>query len=341
MDLLPSDEQTQIVDTIKGVLADQAPIDRLREHGAIGNPDAALWPKLGELGFLGLSLTEAQGGVGLGATEEMLIFVEFGRYLISLGVFGLILGARVAALAGDQEQRDEFLSGAVAIGIANARGPVRIDDGSVTGEFHLFESASTPWVLLLSERGAGLFLRSDFKTIEEVHATDAVLSLERATLDGSRPRFWVSTEQDNIHSRALMLLGAYAVGIGEGARDMAVEYSKVREQFGRPIGSFQAIKHICADMAIRSEAALCQASFAALALANGLEDTDFHAVASKIVATETARRNAAANIQVHGAFGFTSEANAHHYLKRAHVADLLWGSLREQRERILTFPTPA
>jgi alkylation response protein AidB-like acyl-CoA dehydrogenase len=120
-----------------------------------------------------------------------------------------------------------------------------------------------------------------------------------------------------------------------------VEYAKVREQFGKQIGSFQSVKHICADMAIRSEAALCQASFAALVLANDLADTDFHAVASKIVATDTAVKNAAASIQVHGAYGFTAEANAHHYLKRAHVTDMLWGSLREQRERILTFPTPA
>ena len=91
---------------------------------------------------------------------------------------------------------------------------------------------------------------------------------------------------------------------------------------------------------LRSEAAMCQAAFASLVLACRHQDADFHAVASKIVAIDTALKNAAANIQVHGAFGFTSEANAHHYLKRAHVADLLWGSLREQRERILTFPTP-
>ncbi len=168
-----------------------------------------------------------------------------------------------------------------------------------------------------------------------------MLTLERARLAADKPRLWVARSADNIHSRALMLLGAYAVGLGEGARDMAVDYAKIREQFGKPIGAFQAIKHICADMAMRSEAALCQASFASLVMADGLPDTDFHAVASKIVATEVAMKNAAANIQVHGAFGFTSEANAHHYLKRAHVADLLWGSLREQRERILTFPTPA
>jgi alkylation response protein AidB-like acyl-CoA dehydrogenase len=122
---------------------------------------------------------------------------------------------------------------------------------------------------------------------------------------------------------------------------MAIDYAKIREQFGKPIGSFQAIKHICADMAIRSEAALCQSSFAALAFDEGGPDGDFHAVASKIVATDTATKNAAANIQVHGAFGFTAESDAHHYLKRSHVADMLWGDLKMQRERLLDLPTPA
>ncbi len=340
MDLLPSDDQVQIVDALRSVLTDHAPVDRLRAHGAIGNPDAALWPRLGELGFLGLGLGEAQGGVGLSAAEEMLVFVEYGRHLLSPGVFGLVLAARVAASAPDGALLEQLLSGSVAVGLANPRGPIDVGD-AISGEVHLFEAAEAPWILLTVEAGAGLFRREDFLDIAHVDATDATLTLERARLERAAPRLWVPSGRDAIHSRALMLLGAYAVGLGEGARDMAVEYAKLREQFGKPIGAFQAIKHICADMAIRSEAALCQASFAALVLADSSPDLDFHAVASKVVATDAALKNAAANIQVHGAFGFTAEANAHHYLKRAHVADLLWGSLREQRKRLLTFPTPA
>lgn len=341
MDLLPSDEQTQIVDSIKAFLVGEAPVDRLREFGAIGNPDAALWPKLGELGFIGIGVDESVGGIGLTAAEEMLIFREFGRHLISPGIFGLVLGAQIAALSGAADFRDELMAGAIPVGLANPRGPVTINSGTISGDFHLFEAASAEWIVLVVPEGAGLLRRADFADIAHVQATDSVLVLERARLADVKPVYWVSNQDHMISSRALVLLGAYAVGISEGARDMAVEYAKVREQFGKQIGSFQAVKHICADMAIRSEAALCQASFAALVLANGLADTDFHAVASKIVATDTAVKNAAASIQVHGAYGFTAEANAHHYLKRAHVADMLWGSLREQRERILTFPTPA
>lgn len=336
MDLLPSDDQQQIVDTIKDFLANEAPVDRLRAFGAIGNSDHALWPQLGALGFFSLGLPEDKGGVGLTAAEEMLAFQQFGYQLLSIEIFGIVLGARIAAFAGDEALRDDLLSGAVRVGIANPRGA-----GAGPRDYHLFEADKARLILLVEENGAALYARNAFADVRRVESTDSVLVLERATMADVEPLLRVDSSADNIQSRALMLLGAYAVGIGEGARDMAVEYAKIREQFSKPIGSFQAIKHICADMAIRSEAALCQAAFASLALADRSPDADFHAVASKIVATRAAIANAAANIQVHGAFGFTAEANAHHYLKRAHVADMLWGSLREQRQRILSFPTPA
>ncbi|MBB5707432.1 acyl-CoA dehydrogenase family protein [Sphingopyxis panaciterrulae] len=335
MDLLPSDDQQQIVDTIKDFLRNEAPVDRLREFGAIGNPDALLWPQLGELGFFALGLPDDRGGVGLSAAEEMLAFQQFGYHLVSPGIFGLVLGARIAAFAGEDALRDELLAGGIKVGLANSRGAAGAAD-----EYHLFEAEEAAWVLLVSEEGAALYPRDAFSEIVRVNSTDSALVLERAKLSGA-PRVAISAETDNIHDRALMLMGAYAVGVSEGARDLAVDYSKIREQFGKPIGAFQSIKHVCADMAIRSEAALCQASFAALVMDEGSPDTPFHATASKIVACETAVRNAADCIQVHGAFGFTAEANVHHYLKRAHVADMMWGSLREQRRRILTFPTPA
>jgi alkylation response protein AidB-like acyl-CoA dehydrogenase len=121
---------------------------------------------------------------------------------------------------------------------------------------------------------------------------------------------------------------------------MAVEYAKLREQFNKPIGSFQAVKHICADMAIRAEAALCQTTIAALVVAEGKPGADFQVTSAKIVATRAALENAAQNIQVHGAIGFTSEADAHLFLKRAHVMDQYAGDLRRQRERLIDLPFP-
>jgi alkylation response protein AidB-like acyl-CoA dehydrogenase len=121
---------------------------------------------------------------------------------------------------------------------------------------------------------------------------------------------------------------------------MAVEYAKTREQFGRPIGSFQAIKHICADMAIRCEAAACQTAFASLVLAEGHDGVAFHATSSKLVAAAAAVKNASQNIQVHGAIGFTAEADPHLFLKRAHVIEQLWSDSRRCRERLLSLDLP-
>jgi len=340
MDLLPSTDQEQILDTLRTFLADQAPVGRLRDHGAIGNPDARLWPELGALGFIGLGLPEDQGGIGLTTAEEALVYREFGRHLISPAVLGLTLGARIVANAGDATLREDFLSGAARVGIANPRGAVTLG-ARCSGDFHLFDADTAAWVLVIGQEGAGLFRREDFAAIVSVPATDAVITLERARLDDVAPRLWMSDGDDPLHARALLLLAAYAVGLAEGTRDMAVDYAKVREQFGKPIGSFQAIKHICATMAVRAEAAHCQACFASLVLADHGADSDFHATAAKIVATDSALKNSAETIQVLGAFGFTSEANAHHYLKRAHLIDLLWGDLRSQRARLLQMPTPA
>lgn len=323
MDLLPSSDQEAILDTLKGFLGDAAPVDRLRAHGAIGNPDAALWPALGELGLLGLGLDEEQGGVGLGAAEEMLAFREFGRHLISLEVLALMLAARIAG----PDLRAAIVAGQARIGLANRRG----GDG-----YHLFEAEAASHVLLIEDDTVRLVPASAFGERTVVHSTDAVLTLERATLaDGAVGQ----TGDAGIAQRARLLLGAYAVGLAEGTLAMGVEYAKVREQFGKPIGSFQAVKHLCAEMAIRAEAALCQASFAALRVDQNHKDADYHATSAKIVGVDAALRNAADNIQVHGAFGFTSEANAHLYLKRAHVTDLLWGDLKAQRERLLALPT--
>lgn len=152
MDLLPSDDQQQIVDTIRNVLANEAPVDRLREFGAIGNPDAALWPQLGELGFIGLGLPEDRGGVGLTAAEEMLVFQQFGYHLVSIAIFGVVLGARVAAFAGDAALRDELLAGTVRVGLANHRGAA-----GGARDYHLFEADEAESILLLEEERAALY----------------------------------------------------------------------------------------------------------------------------------------------------------------------------------------
>ena len=339
MNFLLSDEQTQIVDSLASFLNDRAPVSRFRPPAPqIGNADRAFWPQVGELGFLGIALSESQGGIGFGATEEMLAYREFGRHLLSPSILGLTLTARLAAKTGSP-LLEAALTGHVRVGLANARGSVQLG-GECSGDFHLFDATDAPWVLVCGEAGAALLRRSDFSEVVAVLGTDHVIGLERGRLAAVRPEIWVDAATEPVQARAQLLLAAYAVGIAEATRDMAVEYAKNRQQFGKPIGSFQAVKHLCADMAIRTEAALCQVIFAGLIQAEEHAGVDFHTVAAKLVAVDAALKNAASNIQVHGAIGFTAETDAHSYLKRAHLIEQLWGDSRQQRQRMLAAAFP-
>jgi alkylation response protein AidB-like acyl-CoA dehydrogenase len=351
MNFLLSPEQTQIVDSLRELLTERMPVARFRPPAPqVGNRDRQFWRQLGELGFLGISLDEHAGGIGLTAAEEMLVYREFGRHLLSPTIFGMTVGARLAAQA-DATLLAPILSGQLPLAIANPRGAVTLGN-ECSGEFHLFDANDAEWVLVCSESGAALLARAQFTDVTEVLGTDHVIALQRAHLNPTRPAIWVDNTTEDIYSRVELLISAYAVGIAEATRDMAVEYAKTRQQFGKVIGSFQAIKHLCADMAIRAEAAVCQVIFAALVESKPRAESErraesepragarFHSVAARLVAIEAALQNAAQNIQVHGAIGFTAEAEAHLFIKRAHVLEQLWGNTRQQRRQMLAAEMP-
>lgn len=339
MHLLPSAEQTQIIETVRDFLEANAPVSRFREaRSLVGNRDANLWAGLSELGLLGASLPEDAGGAGLGPVEDVLLFREYGRFLISPSVLAMTLGARLAWRAGCDDLATAILCGQTGVSLAHPRRGALVGQ-RCSGSFQLFDGGA-PWVLALDEEGAALLPGEAFRGFERVVATDSVLTLDRGELQDTPAKLWLPASEDALTVRAALLLGAYAVGIAEATRDMAVAYARMREQFGRPIGSFQAVKHRCAEMAIRAEAALCQSWFAAGAMDAGQADAAFQARACKIVASRAALDNAASNIQVHGAIGFTAEIDAHLYLKRAHVADTLAGALRQQKSALLKEPAP-
>ena len=126
--------------------------------------------------------------------------------------------------------------------------------------------------------------------------------------------------------------------IAEATRDMSSEYAKIRVQFGPPIGVNQAIKHACADMALRAEAASAQLLFAALSVDEGRSDAAFQVAAARIVATDAAVENATRTIQVHGGMGYTFEHDAHLFLKRARVLDRVLGDSRSQMAALIDLP---
>lgn len=331
MNLLLSEEQTSVVDAIRGFLQDAAPVSRLRPPAPqIGNSDHLLLPGLGEMGFLGIGLAEKEGGTGLGVPEEALACREFGRYLLSPSVLGVVLAAGLAT-SFDEALRNRMISGREPVGLATRR------DSAVGrgGAFYLLDAQEADWVLAVDESFIALLPKSHFVDLEVRRGTDSVVAIASCHLPELSVGPNVFPPRGEIFDRARIAVAAYSLGMAEATRDMAVEYSKTRQQFGKPIGSFQAIKHLCADMAIRAEAALCQVTYASLVTAGTQQSSAFQSTAAKLVAVDAAIQNAAKNIQVHGAVGFTAEADAHLFLKRAHLMDQLWGDSRRQRAYML------
>lgn len=340
MHLLPTEEQTQIVDTVASFLSDLAPVERLRpdKFGQVGNPDSALWPQLGELGFLGLAVPEDKGGAGLGAVEEALVFREYGRNLVSPEIFAITIGAHMAADA-NLNTASEIMAGNIRIGLANPRGAQSSGD-ILTGDFHLVEAKDAELVVALMDDGPVLLPADAFEGVEECLGMDSHNLLQRGRLNSAQPLADASISEAH-RARTLLLSAAYASGLAKAALTMAVDYAKMREQFGQPIGSFQAIKHKCADMAIAAEVAASQVDFASVLVAEGKPEALYHATAAKLTAVDAALKNGATNIQVHGAIGFTAETDAHVYLKRAHTIDILGGDLRATRALMMRQSAPA
>jgi len=306
VDLIPDEDQSAIEDTIVSFLADVLPVERLRDaanHG--GAAETAVWSQLCELGLFGLGLPEEQGGLGLGLPEEALVARALGRKLVSPGVLSQLCAPH---LATDEATRDTLISG-------EARAAFAIADG------YVLDGAGTDWVVVFGPGGASLRARGDLRLAMTEGGLDHTMMFER--IGGG-----AGTAQPAL--RIEVLIAAYLVGIAQATTDMAVDYAKTREQFGQPIGAFQAIKHSCADMATRASAADTQTLYAATVFGAGGDDA-VEAAAARVLAKRAALDNAKANIQTHGGMGFTAECDAHLFLKRAMVMDMLGSDARARR----------
>jgi len=317
IDLTLSDDQRMIEDGVRDFLHGRLPVERLREpqnHG--GTAERALWQELTELGLFGLGCAEQDGGLGMGFAEEAL----------AARALGLILASPVvlAQLSAPHITTDPTLRAALIAGTTKAAFANYLGDGAA----HLIDGDGAEQVLLLSPEGAILLPRSSLGAAEVATGMDETVSLARLSVSVDLPARCSGTD------RTSLLISAYLTGIAQAATTMAVEYAKTREQFGQPIGAFQAIKHQCADMASRASAAEAQGFFSAVAFGNGLDDAS-EIAAARMLASRAAIENAKANIQIHGGMGFTAECDAHLFLKRAHLMALLGSSRAAERHRLL------
>lgn len=327
MDLQPSVDQLDLIAAVEAWLARELSRPHLHERLRTGAVlDAGTWLRAADLGLFSLGLPEDAGGAGCAVVEEALVARALGRHLAPVSFLGSVLGARLAHAAGQTVLRDALAEGRSRVAVA-----LPIPPGA--GTVDVVDLAGADRVLAAAD-GVLTLRRVDPDGAEDRESLDPSSTLHRLP---------VARLTDPVAApggEPLVLLGrllaaAMLVGQAEAARDAAVGYAKTREQFGRPIGVHQAIKHPCADMAVRCEAASSLLLLAALALRDGRPDAVFQVSAAKRTAALAALENARADVQIHGGMGFTWENDAHLFLTRAHLLDQLFGNRQALRADLL------
>ncbi|HWD64054.1 MAG TPA: acyl-CoA dehydrogenase family protein [Solirubrobacteraceae bacterium] len=310
------------------------------------------WAAVSELGWPGVMIDEQHGGLGLGAVELIVIQEELGYALAPTPLLSSVAAGLVIEAAGSEEQKERWLEplasgesrGAVAMwdensGWSPAHSSAALTDGKLTATKVGVADAATADVLVVSGRGAHWIVQSGAPGLEIAR---------EPSLDETRKLYRVSFTDTPVEPlpagtmESFMLaygtvsaaLAAENVGIAQRTMEMAVEYAKDRKQFDRPIGSYQAVSHRCAQMLLEVEGARSLTYGAAWALDHEPETAVRAASMAKAYAGDAGFRVSASALQVHGGIGFTWEHDLHFFLKRAKANAHAYGDSRWHRERV-------
>jgi alkylation response protein AidB-like acyl-CoA dehydrogenase len=306
----PSPDQLALAAAMSDPLSELLPLSRLHLSS---EETAETWAVLEDLGIFGMAVGQDRGGSGLGAVEEALIVTALGRQLVAPAVLATI-GATHARWRGEPSKQDRARR--VSAAYRRQARVVVIEDSQTD-------------LMLVRSPSEGII----FETPSLTGAIDDRLWAVRMRDAGSPGAALGSCDREAL--LRLRLLDAAALsGLAETALSLAVAYAGLREQFGRPIGSFQAVKHHCANMAVAARCARDQTRFAAVALDDKRGDAALHVDCALLIAGFAALENAGKNIQIHGAIGFSDEADAHLLLKRAQLLLALAGGLEAANARI-------
>jgi alkylation response protein AidB-like acyl-CoA dehydrogenase len=363
LDLSFTDEQEQLRDLTRSFLADQSGEDVVRAMMASdAGFDERSWHSLADdLGLPGLLVPERFGGAGLTAVELGIVLEEMGRSLYCGPFFSTAVMAAIALLESDDEDAQSTHLPGIAAGTtrmalaldepgtagfrpesvatrAYTEGAATMLDGTkdaVVDGLH----ADSLLVVAREESGLGLFcVAADAPGLERspIPPLDPTRKLARIRLSRT-PATRVAADDAAIersYQRIVAALASEQAGGAQHCLDMAVEYARERIQFGRPIGSFQAIKHLCADLLVDIEASKSAARHAAVCVDEAPAELAVAASLAKSFCSEAYARAAEANLQIHGGIGFTWEHACHLYLKRARSSELLLGDPLHHRERL-------
>src|SRR4051794_20206242 len=358
-----SEEQEELRKSVRRFLEDKSSeteVRRLMETGE--GYDTSVWKQMGEqLGLQGLAIPEEFGGSGYGYVELIVVFEEMGRALLPAPYFSTVALAANALLAsGDDAAKKEYLpgiaSGETIATLALTEESGRWDEEGVqlqatkSGDGYTLDGTkmfvidghTANLIIVAGRTGGGVSLfaveadasgltRTPLTTMDQTRKQARLeFSGTPARLIGSEGEGW--TALNKTLDLAAVAISAEEVGGAQKCLEMSVDYAKNRIQFGRPIGSFQAIKHKCADMLLEVESAKSAAYYAGWAAAEDSDELPVVASLAKAYCSDAYFHAAAENIQIHGGIGFTWEHPAHLYFKRAKSSELLLGDPTYHRE---------
>ena len=315
MEFRLSEDQIALRDGVRAFCDGRVPNEQFAELEKLGGFDRELWGELAEMGVFGLRLPESEGGVELGMADAVIVFSELGRRLVP----GPLLWSHLAAGLIDGAATGETVVGGVD---TTATGPVMIEHlDSLDSLIVLYEDRVER---VDPKQVKGQAIATPLDPLTPVHHVE--------TLPGGEVIGDASLAA-RIRLEGATLASGFLLGIAEASQELATAYAKEREQFGRAIGGFQAIKHILADCFVRQEVARA-AAYAAGATVDHPDAGDLIATVSgaKLNCGEAAMKNSRACIQVHGGMGYTWEVVAHYYLKRTWVLENTFGTVDEHAE---------
>src|SRR5512132_468450 len=375
MDFGFSEEQEMLRSSARDFLTKEAPMTYVRKmmEDERGYTDE-LWRKMAELGWMGLILPEAFGGAGLDFVDMVVVLEEMGRVVLPGPFFSTVILAGVAiAEGGTQKQKETYLpkiaDGSLKATLAHLEPSGRWDADGIQlvakpdGGGHVLDGtklfvpdANVAGLFVVAGRapgskgaeGVSLFLvdaKAPGVTVTMLKTMDQTRKLGEVVLSGVKVgaeallgtagKGWALL--DRVADRAKVGLAAEMCGGAQKVLEMSVEYAKVREQFGKPIGSFQAIQHKCANMLVEVESSKSITYYAAWAVANDVAEAPLAAAMAKAYTSDAYRHTAGEGIQIHGGIGFTWEHDMHIFFKRAKSSEVTFGDATWNRELVATY----
>ena len=370
-----SPQHYEFRDAFAAYLGEQYTLDRHRAAANDPAVHAQLWDGLTELGLFSMLVPESQGGLGLGFVDLALPLEEFGKALVPAPVVDTLVATDLVLRYGTAAQRDRLVPALVAgkmkiaIAATEPNGGFGAENTATTAlpagsgwtlagtkimvaDAHgadlllvvaRFQPHGELGLLLLEPGRSGVTVRAE-STLDLIGRFDEVgcekVAVHAADMLGGTPS---AAAVARLMDVAATVAAIQMTGIAGRMLDVAVAYAAQRMQFGKPIGSFQAIKHRCADMAVSADMARTAAYYAAWAIAEDASDRVRACSIAKSFCGDAARFVCNEGIQVHGGMGFTWELGLHYYLRRAKVLEYSWGDAAYHRERVIaeTLAAPA